>query len=98
MNHDEGVLLGGLIASCKANWLDIHYLWVDESRRGARLGAEIMSRAEQAARQAGCQQALVDTMSFQALGFYQKQGYRLKMTLDDFPVEGQQRHYLIKTL
>lgn len=26
MIHDEGVLLGGLIASCKANWLDIHYL------------------------------------------------------------------------
>jgi hypothetical protein len=46
----------------------------------------------------GCQQSLVDTFSFQALAFYQKQGYVLQMTLNDFPEKGIQRHYLTKTL
>ncbi len=41
--------------------------------------------------------ALVDTMSFQALPFYQKNGYQLQMTLDNFPETGSARHYLSKT-
>ncbi|EAS6424226.1 N-acetyltransferase, partial [Salmonella enterica] len=39
---------------------------------------------------------LVDTFSFQALPFYEKQGYILQMSLPDFPKVGSQRHYLIK--
>ncbi|EKA1352318.1 N-acetyltransferase, partial [Salmonella enterica] len=44
----------------------------------------------------GCVHGLVDTFSFQALPFYEKQGYILQMSLPDFPKVGSQRHYLIK--
>jgi hypothetical protein len=40
----------------------------------------------------------VDTFSFQALPFYQKQGYQQQMSLPDFPQTGMQRHDLTKTL
>jgi hypothetical protein len=44
----------------------------------------------------GCIHGLVDTFSFQALPFYEKQGYILQMSLPDFPKVGSQRHYLVK--
>ena len=93
-----GTMTGGLIGSRKGEWLCISYLWVSESVRGSGLGSELMRTAENEASKLGCLQAMVDTFSFQALPFYQKQGYLLKMTLDDFPEKGIQRHYLTKTL
>ncbi|MGK9175389.1 GNAT family N-acetyltransferase [Yokenella regensburgei] len=94
----EEKMTGGLIASCKSEWLCISYLWVSDTLRGSGLGSELMRRAENEAAKMGCVKALVDTFSFQALPFYQKQGYLLQMTLDDFPEKGIQRHYLTKTL
>jgi len=94
----EGVLRGGVIASRKGNWLCIDFLWVDETVRGSGLGHALMEAAEQEAAKRGCLFALVDTFSFQALPFYQKQGYQQQMSLPDFPENGMQRHYLTKTL
>lgn len=94
----SGKMTGGLIGSRKGEWLCISYLWVCETVRGSGLGAELMRTAEHEARKMGCLNAMVDTFSFQALPFYLKQGYELKMTLDDFPEKGIQRHYLTKSL
>ncbi|MEX0494793.1 GNAT family N-acetyltransferase [Raoultella terrigena] len=93
-----GEMQGGLIAKRKANWLCIEYLWVSEASRGSGLGGELMRAAEKQAREEGCNHVLVDTFSFQALPFYQKQGYRLQMSLPDFPHPGMERHYLSKAL
>ena len=94
----EGELLGGVIASRKGNWVCIDYLWVEERQRGTGLGSLLLRTTEQQAMQRGCQQALVDTFSFQALPFYLKQGYQQQMSLPDFPLAGMQRHYLTKAL
>ncbi|WP_333849766.1 GNAT family N-acetyltransferase [Leclercia sp.] len=93
---DSGVMTGGLIADTRGPWLCIDYLWVSDSERGSGLGSKLVSLAEQEGIQLGCRHGLVDTFSFQALPFYEKQGYELQMSLSDFPVEGSQRHYLIK--
>lgn len=95
---DSGVMIGGLIGNRKGEWLNIDYLWVSSDVRGTGLGGQIMRAAEEEARHMGCLHALVDTFSFQARPFYEKQGYRLQMTLDDFPLKGMQRHYLSKAL
>jgi len=98
LRDDEGKMLAGLIGQRKGEWLSIDFLWVSETVRGSGVGSQIMQASEQAARDKGCRNALVDTMSFQALPFYLKQGYQLKMTLDDFPQKGMARHYLTKVL
>jgi GNAT superfamily N-acetyltransferase len=98
VRDDSGKMTGGLIAKCRGDWLSIDYLWVSDEERGSGLGSQIMQAAEDEARARGCLHALVDTFSFQALPFYQKKGYQLQMTLDDFPVKGIQRHYLSKAL
>lgn len=95
---DAGIMLGGLIGKRKGDWLSIDYLWVSEAARGKGLGSELIGRAEAQVRTWGCNQMLVDTISFQALPFYQKCGFTLKATLEDFPYAGMQRHYLTKCL
>ncbi|EMT6576588.1 MULTISPECIES: GNAT family N-acetyltransferase [Providencia] len=94
--NDDGVMLGGLLSSIKANWLCIDYLWVSESARNDGLGRELMYTAEREAIKLGCIHSLVDTFSFQALPFYEKLGYVKQMSLPDFPETGMQRHYLTK--
>ncbi|MCL9669299.1 GNAT family N-acetyltransferase [Rosenbergiella epipactidis] len=94
----RGVMLGGLNASIKGQWLCIDYLWVDESVRGQGVGGRLLQQAESHAKQLGCQLSLVDTFSFQAPLFYTKSGYQTVMTLADFPKVGMQRHYLRKDL
>ena len=95
---DSGVMTGGLIGNRKGEWLNIQYLWVSNDARGSGLGSQLMNAAEEEARRQGCRHALVDTFSFQARPFYEKQGYTLQMTLEDFPYQGRQRHYLAKDL
>ncbi|MDY4316839.1 GNAT family N-acetyltransferase [Pectobacterium actinidiae] len=94
--NSAGIMTGGLIATRKGLWLCIDYLWVGEESRGLKLGSALVKEAEQEAMRLGCRHALVDTFSFQALPFYEKQGYQLQMSLPDFPEEGMLRHYLIK--
>lgn len=98
VRDDKGVMLGGLIGVRKGDWLNIKYLWVSDAVRGSGVGRQLIKTAEDEARRKGCTHALVDTVSFQARPFYEKQGYQLQLSLQDYPYPGMQRHYLTKTL
>lgn len=100
VRDEKGVMLGGLIGVRKGDWLNIDFLWVSETVRGSGVGSQsqLIKTAEDEARRRGCKHALVDTVSFQARPFYEKQGYRLQMSLQDYPYPGMQRHYLAKAL
>ena len=56
-----------------------------------------MAAAEQEAQLRRCKIILLASYSFQAPGFYQKNGYELAWQLSDFP-PGHQYHYLVKRL
>ncbi|WP_174507770.1 GNAT family N-acetyltransferase [Klebsiella oxytoca] len=91
-------LSGGIMAQRKGLWLAINYFWICEAARGQGHGRRLLKCLEQEAKDTGCCYAQVDTFSFQALAFYQKQGYVVEMTLNNYPQQGQQRHYLTKVL
>jgi len=55
----------------------------------------LMNEAERLARQRGCNGAQVDTASFQAPEFYEKLGFRIIGTVEDFP-PGHARYFLQK--
>ncbi|MGP3591920.1 GNAT family N-acetyltransferase [Vagococcus sp. WN89Y] len=95
---ETGIMQGGLIGHQQGIWLSIDYLWVHELQRGNRLGSQLMQRAEREALALGCQHVLVDTISFQAAPFYEKQGFQRQLTLPDYPEPGMQRHYFTKSL
>ena len=72
---DAAAIIGGLTGRTYWRYLDIAFLWVDEKCRGRGLATQLMCAAESEARNRGCQHVFLDTLSFQALAFYQKLGY-----------------------
>jgi GNAT superfamily N-acetyltransferase len=85
IQNDRGGIGGGLIASTYWDWLDIDDLWVTEELRGQGLGREMLRMAEQEAIARGCIRVRLRTFSFQARGFYEKEGYRVVGKLEDYP-------------
>jgi GNAT superfamily N-acetyltransferase len=68
-----------------------------EKQRGQGHASKLMQAAEAEARARGCKHALLDTFSFQALGFYKKLGYVEFGRLSGFSGR-HDRHYLYKSL
>ncbi|MEA9393566.1 GNAT family N-acetyltransferase [Acerihabitans sp. TG2] len=95
--NDIGSKVAGLVGSTFGNWLNIDYLWVADQLRGEGMGSKLMHAAEREARARGCLYARVDTLSFQARPFYEKQGYQVQMTLNQIP-EHHQWYFLTKVL
>jgi len=93
----HGTPCAGLVADVYGGWLSVHALWVDERHRGLGLGHALLADAEQQARALGAHSVMLDTFSWQAEGFYLKQGYAIFGRLEDFP-PGHQRLYLRKRL
>ncbi len=88
---------GGLIGQFLWQWLRIEILAVPERYRGQGVGSQLMASAESIAWAHGCRRAWVDTFSFQAPRFYEKQGYRLFGELADYP-PGETRSFYWKEL
>src|SRR5438309_1115456 len=81
----SGALLGGLLGHRRWGWLYVAQLWVDERHRARGVGSRLLRTAEDDARAAGCTTALLDTFSFQARPFYERQGYVVWATLEGYP-------------
>jgi GNAT superfamily N-acetyltransferase len=90
-------VVGGVIANSFGGWVYIALLWIDESLRNRGYGTRLMHLVETEAIQLGCQYAHVDTYSFEAKPFYERLGYELFATLEDYP-KGYCKHFLKKRL
>jgi GNAT superfamily N-acetyltransferase len=89
--------MGGVVAVIYWDWLYIDLMWMQEELRGCGYGSRLLILAENEARKRGAKHAFLDTFSFQAPGFYEKQGYRMFGELQDFP-QGCQRYFMTKQL
>jgi GNAT superfamily N-acetyltransferase len=97
IQDDVGKTVGGLWGKTAYDWLVVELFVVPEQFRGQNFGSDILSRAEQIARERGCIGVWLDTYEFQALGFYRKLGYELFGTVDDHP-RGSRRFFVKKLL
>jgi GNAT superfamily N-acetyltransferase len=95
LKDEAGATTGGLWATIAFDWLVIELLVVPEALRGRDLGSAILARAEETGRAKGCIGAWLDTFSFQARGFYEKQGYSVVGEIRDHPV-GAARYFMTK--
>ncbi len=97
VRDSDGKLTGGLLGATYLGWLQIQVVWLDDSLRGLGYGTELMALAEAEAVRRGCPHSFVETLSFQALPFYEKCGYQILSRLPDFPPGGA-RYSLTKQL
>jgi GNAT superfamily N-acetyltransferase len=89
--------VGGLFAFRLYGWVFVRYFYLPEDLRRHGLGAALLRRIEAEAQALGCTGIWLDTFSFQARPFYEKQGYACFATLDDHP-PGHARHFMMKRL
>ena len=94
---DAGTVVGGLVGETGWKWLHVDLLWVDDAYRGRGLGRALLRAAEEAAAQRGCGHVYLDTLDFQALPFYEREGYSIFGILEDYP-PGHRQYYLRKSL
>lgn len=97
LQDEKGRLCGGVIGKIGRGWLKIGTMWVDESVRRQGFGRQLMEMAEAEGIRLGCHSAYLNTFSFQAPEFYQKLGYVVFGTLDEFPSE-HKRFFMRKSL
>ena len=84
-DQESGAVIGGLWATSVAGWLYVDLLVVPENFRRQGLGRQLLRQAEEVARQRGCIGLWLHTATFQAPGFYEKQGFQLFGTVPDYP-------------
>lgn len=90
-------VVGGIRATCFWNTMHIELLWLSNDCRGKGIGRQLMTKAENFAKEIGCEKVFVETTSWQAKPFYEKVGYQHIATLNDRP-KGHASHYLTKHL
>lgn len=90
--------VGGLIGSTALAWLEITYLAVHPEYRGRDIGTQLVAAAEREGIARDCRYAFLDTMSYQAGPFYEKQGYTLAGRLADWDSHGHDKLFFTKRL
>ncbi len=81
----DGTTWGGLLGYTQWGWLHVQTLWLDERCRGQGYGRALLHAVEAEAIRRGCLHSRLSTYSFQARGFYERQGYQVWGHLDDYP-------------
>lgn len=89
--------VGGLTGRTSLGLFFIDLFYLPPQLRGSGLGREILRQAEDEAHARGCRTAVLYTITFQAPGFYRKQGWKL---LGEVPCDppGTSRVFMTKEL
>lgn len=77
-------IVGGCNGNTLYGSLYIDQLWVSGTLRNQGLGAKLVTMALQFGKEKGCTFAAVNTFDWEALGFYQKQGFHIEFERHGF--------------
>lgn len=87
----EGRCIAGTDSFRMGEMASVDVLWVDEDHRGQGLGSALLAHVEAQARAQGARRLELNTLGFQAPGFYEKLGYRRFGAIE--PAVGDYGHY-----
>jgi GNAT superfamily N-acetyltransferase len=95
--RERNKIVGGIVGELWTTVLFIQWFWIEQKLRGKNHGTKLMKAIEDEARRLGATRSYVDTMSFQAPGFYRSCGYKEFGSIDGYP-GGVTRHWFTKSL
>ena len=93
----SGAMLGGAVGRSSLGLLFLDLFYLPQGHRGAGLGRAVLAAFEDKGRRRGCVAGVVNTISFQAPGFYERQGWRRFGEVPCLP-HGTSRVFLSKAL
>ena len=96
MVHDGATFVGGVSFACLWTSMYIKQLAIAPPYRGQGVGTALVQQVVALAEQAKCHFITVETMGFQAVGFYEKMGFVTEFVRDYAP--GKALYYMKKTL
>ena len=98
LRDSTGAIQGGIKAEGYWEWLYVAELVVTAQWRGRGYGQRLLSAAEHwGVLECSCRRAWLQTLSFQARGFYEHAGYQVFAELPNYP-EKQTRLFMRKAL
>ena len=92
-----GETVGGLWGKSSYDWVFIELLVVPERWRGQNVGTLLLGKAEEIGRERNCVGLWLNTFGFQARGFYEKNGFEVFGSVDDYP-RGSNCYFMRKLL
>jgi GNAT superfamily N-acetyltransferase len=95
--RDKGAIVGGIVGEVWTTVLFIQFFWIEQRFRGKDHGTNLIRSIEDEARSFGATRSYLDTMSFQAPGFYRACGYKEFGSIEGYPA-GVTRHWFAKSL
>src|SRR5438477_7957496 len=90
--RERGKIVGGIVGEVWTTVLFIQLFWMEQKYRGKDFGTKLIEAIEDEARKFGATRSYVDTMSFQAPGFYRNCGYEEYGAIEGYP-GGVTRHW-----
>ena len=79
----NGELIAGIVAGSSFETLEIEFLFVEEQYRKQGYGHALLRHVEELAKADGLKHVFLNTYSFQAPCFYEKEGYRQLFKLEN---------------
>jgi ribosomal protein S18 acetylase RimI-like enzyme len=98
LRDEQDQIVGGITGTMFWQCMHVDFLWLEESLRGKGYGKQLLAKMEEAAKEHSCRLIQLDTFSFQAPDFYQRNGYEVIGIVDGYPTELHKRYYLVKRL
>lgn len=98
MAYQKENLLGGISFQQVYDTVHVAALAVKLSYRNSSIGSSLMNEMEMFCLKKNIRMVTVSTLSYQALGFYQKLEYRIFGQIEDYPFQGTTKYYLLKHL
>jgi N-acetylglutamate synthase-like GNAT family acetyltransferase len=95
--RERNKVVGGIVGEVWTTVLFIQLFWIEQKLRGKDHGTELIKAIEDEARRVGATHSYVDTMSFQAPGFYRACGYEEFGSIEGYP-GNVTRHWFTKSL